>query len=1216
MLFRIFLISFLVVLSLSSGGTREVYAETLEQESEALWDIDASGKIEPLSDGILLLRYLFKLRGDDLIDRVVSSSATRKTATDIEKYLEDNLNRFDVDGNGKTEALNDGLLLMRYFFKFRGETLINGVVGSGATRTTAKDLEAYVDENSHPTTTGPDADKDGITDKNDNCPTIANKDQKDLDKDGLGDVCDDDRDGDGVKNKDDFFPDDPTSSSVPVVTISTPKTLTTVGASPIKVEGTINDAKAKIVINGIEIKHSGGKFTAQVALKEGSNAIIVRAIDKQNHEGTATVTISLDKTPPYVTIQSHKENAIVYTNKISIGGLVNDIVRGTVSAKDAIVKVNKINATVANRSFLAENVPLKEGKNTINVTASDAVGNVGAKSIVIEYKIQLDRKITLLSGQAQNGVILSDLAKPLKIKLTEKGKPVSGKIVTFRVVEGDGLLKPEEKLKRDLLRGQANQRLVGVVPLAAQINESQALVAITDKEGVAQINFGLGSRSGKGIHRVRAQAVGFEGEVAFYASATPKKGDKLGVIAGNNQRGSVRLPLPNPFVVAVTDLGSNLIEGAKIEFKVVQGSGKFKNNKQTQTVTTDKDGRASVHVILGAEEGLDAQRVTASLVGTTAIAGFTASAFLPGDPGKTGISGVVLDNQDNPLPKVTIRVEGTTRQAVSDKQGQFTITQVPVGAVHLIADGSTTSVAGEWPTLSYNLVTVPGVLNPLSSPIYLVQLDTEHAVYVGKEDQELTLPEMPGFKLKVKKGSVTFPDGKKEGFLSVTPVNANKIPMPPPNGMQPQFIVTIQPHGAKFDPPAELTLPNVDGHKVGAEVEMYSYDHDLEEFVTIGLGTVSKDGSVITSNNGIGVIKAGWHCGSQPGGSGCCEGGTGCGYCYDKEGKCPSKCKLIPERLAENQDKGNCQKELCGESQIDDSDKPESKCKLCDKGKVTNIPNDPQKKCGDGSEKQNCLICIDGNCRPPNCKITELDTTVSVKSDPAFTRFTSKIKTVVNKIPFITIETAELTISGSTTLGERCCKNCSDIGEKKGTYLGVAATGVLNVSAEAHIGPNFDKSINVVVKGYGISGRIKFKSGISLGLSISPQASLKGFYVDKCEEGCVSLVAGSDIFVTAKVTLLDAIAELDAVYKQKKKSIANIIIKAVGFAKVGTSNISMNLLSKGSACPENCTYSIGGGSLNGSVRAYIKIFGVPFFDLPEITLTQELWAPIKTGVCL
>ena len=52
-----------------------------------------------------------------------------------------------------------------------------------------------------------DTDKDLIGDNADNCPAVANKDQADLDEDGLGNVCDADRDGDGVDNGDDEFPD-------------------------------------------------------------------------------------------------------------------------------------------------------------------------------------------------------------------------------------------------------------------------------------------------------------------------------------------------------------------------------------------------------------------------------------------------------------------------------------------------------------------------------------------------------------------------------------------------------------------------------------------------------------------------------------------------------------------------------------------------------------------------------------------------------------------------------------------------------------------------------------------------------------------------------------------------------------------------------------------------------------------------------------------------
>lgn len=92
------------------------------------------------------------------------------------------------------------------------------------------------------------------------------------------------------------------------------------------------------------------------------------------------------------------------------------------------------------------------------------------------------------------------------------------------------------------------------------------------------------------------------------------------------------------------------------------------------------------------------------------------------------------------------------------------------------ADPSITTVPGEWPTLSYNIVTVAGAENPLPSPIYLVELDTERAVLVGRKDKELTLPEMPGFNLTVKASSVTFPNGAREGYLPVTPVNASKVP--------------------------------------------------------------------------------------------------------------------------------------------------------------------------------------------------------------------------------------------------------------------------------------------------------------------------------------------------------------------------------------------------------------------------------------------------------
>ena len=120
----------------------------------------------------------------------------------------------------------------------------------------------------------------------------------DLDSDGIGDNADPDRDGDGVNNEDDYFPDDASASSVPTVQITSPQTLITVGSSPIRITGTVDDLNATLIINGVQIAQNSGNFAADVALEEGANNIIVRAIDDRNHEGTATISVALDKTPP------------------------------------------------------------------------------------------------------------------------------------------------------------------------------------------------------------------------------------------------------------------------------------------------------------------------------------------------------------------------------------------------------------------------------------------------------------------------------------------------------------------------------------------------------------------------------------------------------------------------------------------------------------------------------------------------------------------------------------------------------------------------------------------------------------------------------------------------------------------------------------------------------------------------------------------------------
>jgi hypothetical protein len=108
------------------------------------WDFDANGSVGALSDGLLFLRYVFGVRGDDLTKGVIRTDSPL-TPTEVESNLEDVLIYADIDGNGDIDALTDGLLLLRYMFTLRGNKLSKDIVTPNATRTSAADIEAYIE---------------------------------------------------------------------------------------------------------------------------------------------------------------------------------------------------------------------------------------------------------------------------------------------------------------------------------------------------------------------------------------------------------------------------------------------------------------------------------------------------------------------------------------------------------------------------------------------------------------------------------------------------------------------------------------------------------------------------------------------------------------------------------------------------------------------------------------------------------------------------------------------------------------------------------------------------------------------------------------------------------------------------------------------------------------------------------------------------------------
>jgi len=653
------------------------------------------------------------------------------------------------------------------------------------------------------------------------------------------------------------------------ISITSPANLAFLNLPAIVVSGVANDAQAAVAVNGVPATRSGTGFSATIPLIEGNNIVTAVAANANGTSATASIQVTLDTTPPRVTVDSPVNGFVTTEPSVGVSGIVNDIVVGTINPQQAAVTINGVAAEVSNRTYSRSAVPLSLGSNVITVVARDQTGNSATTTVTVTRR-EAAKRIRIVSGNDQSGLAGTRLSAPLVVQLLENGIPAANKPVIFKVVENDALFEPVS------LR-------------------QQSFVATTDSQGQAQAQMVLGNRAGTGNNTVEAYAVGYEGTALFVASGRAGAAARISVDSGNNQFGAIGQALALPFVAVVTDVGHNRLGGVPVTFTVRQGNGQINGSSTFQTVT-DSDGRALATLSLGPLGGQDNNVVEATFSGNSTFpAAFSASGLVPGDAAQTTISGVVLNNSNQPIPGVTMRLyryqQGTSNNqhvavgtpVVTNAAGAFRILRAPVGFIKLMADGSTSTGQGRlYPTLEYDMVTVAGRDNTVGMPIYLPELDPNARVCVSEtQGGTLRMSSSPGFSLTIRAGAATFPGGSKTGCVSVTPVNPDKVPMVPGFGQQPRYVVTIQPVGTTFNPPAAISIPNVDGLAPNAKTEMYSYDHDLAAFVAIGTGTVSGDGSVIASDPGVGVIKAGWHCGGNPNSTG--SAGT-CPTCQKCQG--------------------------------------------------------------------------------------------------------------------------------------------------------------------------------------------------------------------------------------------------------------------------------------------------------------------------------------------
>ena len=206
-----------------------ISVRTREDGTYSPLDIDQNGVVDALTDGLLLLRSLFGLSGDGITNGAMADDAARTAEEVqeylewVKAHPESELFRaFDLDNSGNLDALTDGLILLRSGFGLKVDAAVEGAItspeneeGVAVPTATAQEIAANL-ENAINVLQQVPKDEEGNYSVTDSTPEpepepepqtgdldgdgIPDDEDTDLDGDGIPDDEDDDDDGDGIRD--------------------------------------------------------------------------------------------------------------------------------------------------------------------------------------------------------------------------------------------------------------------------------------------------------------------------------------------------------------------------------------------------------------------------------------------------------------------------------------------------------------------------------------------------------------------------------------------------------------------------------------------------------------------------------------------------------------------------------------------------------------------------------------------------------------------------------------------------------------------------------------------------------------------------------------------------------------------------------------------------------------------------------------------------------
>ncbi len=223
----------------------------------------------------------------------------------------------------------------------------------------------------------------------------------------------------------------------PVVQIASPVPNSYVNAPAVTVAGAVSEPVSSVTVNGIEAQVAGTDFILTgFPLAEGQNSIVVTATDRAGNTGRGSVSLTLDTTPPVITLTAPAQaaagaNIIIANSAADSSGLklcelfVNNAPVWSFTANFALNIAKDISYSLS--PDLAPGTTV-----TLLARAQDVVGNIGAESV----------QITISQGPSGPGYIqgqIYDDTKGLRLDGATAGiYDANGQAITQITTQTDG----------------------------------------------------------------------------------------------------------------------------------------------------------------------------------------------------------------------------------------------------------------------------------------------------------------------------------------------------------------------------------------------------------------------------------------------------------------------------------------------------------------------------------------------------------------------------------------------------------------------------------------------------------------------------------------------------------------------------------------------------------------------------------------------------------